>query len=52
MSETGNAFSRNPNMCASCSSMFDGMEETAISEMDEPDQAVAPEKQNELHRAA
>ena len=32
--------------------MFDGMEETAISEMDETDQAVAPEKQNELHRAA
>jgi len=25
MSETGNAFSRNPNMCASCSSMADGM---------------------------
>jgi hypothetical protein len=25
MSERGGAFSRNPNMCASCSSMADGM---------------------------
>ncbi len=27
MSEKGNALSRNPNLCASCSSLSDGMEE-------------------------
>ena len=32
MPETGNALSRNPNICASCSSMADGMEESATSE--------------------
>ena len=30
MPEQGNALSRNPNICASCSSMADGMEETAL----------------------
>jgi hypothetical protein len=29
--EHGNALSRNPNMCACCSSMADGMEEPSIS---------------------
>jgi hypothetical protein len=28
MTEAGNALSRNPNLCASCSSLADGMEET------------------------
>ena len=28
MSETGNALSRNPNICASCSSMADGIEDS------------------------
>jgi hypothetical protein len=29
----GNAFSRNPNMCASCSSLTDGMEESDAPEV-------------------
>ncbi len=32
MSEAGNALSRNPNVCASCSSMADGMEEQSVLE--------------------
>lgn len=32
MSEKGNALSRNPNVCASCSSLADGMEESRPSE--------------------
>ena len=32
MPEKGNALSRNPNICASCSSMADGMEEFSLSE--------------------
>ena len=32
MPETGNALSRNPNICASCSSMADGMEEFPATE--------------------
>ncbi|MGO8926462.1 MAG: hypothetical protein ACLQU3_06170 [Limisphaerales bacterium] len=32
MPETGNALSRNPNICASCSSMADGMEESTTEE--------------------
>ena len=32
ISEQGNALSRNPNICASCSSMADGMEESNIPE--------------------
>jgi hypothetical protein len=31
IAEHGNALSRNPNMCACCSSMADGMEEPSIS---------------------
>jgi hypothetical protein len=31
MPDKGNALSRNPNICASCSSMADGMEETIAS---------------------
>ena len=30
--EQGNALSRNPNICASCSSMADGMEESNVPE--------------------
>jgi hypothetical protein len=30
--EEGNALSRNPNVCASCSSMADGMEESNLPE--------------------
>jgi hypothetical protein len=32
MPEAGNALSRNPNICASCSSLADGMEESTESE--------------------
>jgi hypothetical protein len=32
MPEKGNALSRNPNICASCSSMADGMEEYSLPE--------------------
>ena len=32
MPETGNTLSRNPNVCASCSSMADGMDESGGTE--------------------
>ncbi len=32
MVEKGNTLSRNPNVCASCSSMADGMEEPVLQE--------------------
>ena len=32
MLEKGNTLSRNPNICASCSSLADGMEESIVSE--------------------
>jgi hypothetical protein len=32
MPEHGNPLSRNPNICASCSSIADGMEESTLSE--------------------
>jgi hypothetical protein len=32
--EPGNALSRNPNICASCSSLADGMEQSSIASMD------------------
>jgi hypothetical protein len=32
MPEQGNALSRNPNVCASCSSMSDGMETASLPE--------------------
>jgi hypothetical protein len=45
MPEKGNALSRNPNICASCSSMADGMEEPSVPEgsnpKDETTRAVA-----------
>jgi hypothetical protein len=37
--ELGNALSRNPNVCASCSSMADGMEELNLPVGDEPSEA-------------
>ena len=44
MPEQGNALSRNPNICASCSSMADGMEESNLPESvpPKPDVATAP----------
>jgi hypothetical protein len=40
MPEKGNALSRNPNICASCSSMADGMEESNVPEC----AALAPDE--------
>jgi len=36
MAETGNVLSRNPNVCASCSSMADGMDESGTAECADP----------------
>ena len=45
MPEKGNALSRNPNICASCSSMADGMEESSVREGASiaPGQELTPE---------
>jgi len=40
MAERGHALSRNPNVCASCSSMADGMEESSIASV--PEEAPTP----------
>lgn len=42
MIETGNALSRNPNLCASCSSLADGMDEPSVASIDEPSVAEPP----------
>jgi hypothetical protein len=42
MTETGNALSRNPNICASCSSIADGMEEDTTSENASPALGLEP----------
>jgi len=36
MAESGHALSRNPNVCASCSSMLDGMEEIGAEPLPAP----------------
>jgi hypothetical protein len=36
MPEKGNALSRNPNICASCSSLVDGMDEFSVFESSSP----------------
>jgi hypothetical protein len=46
--ETGNALSRNPNLCSSCSSLSDGMEEadpheSFHSECEPPPAGESPE---------
>ena len=51
MSERGNALSRNPNMCASCSSMADGMadEDSALEQqqdLTETSPEIAPAAPN------
>jgi hypothetical protein len=45
MLEKGNSLSRNPNICASCSSMADGIEDSALSEdvSSAPSQTLTPE---------
>jgi hypothetical protein len=46
MPEVGNALSRNPNVCASCSSMVDGMEGAGVSGLadEEADATLPPER--------
>jgi hypothetical protein len=52
--ETGNASSRNPNLCASCSSLTDGLEEAEASEPARVEQVQFPvaEKSWDIRRAA
>ena len=62
MPEHGNPLSRNPNICASCSSIADGMEESSLpaspSLARDPTEAVREEQLREhaaeatIHRAA
>jgi hypothetical protein len=54
ISEKGNALSRNPNMCASCSSLTDGMEDSSTPESPPPDQKqpLVGEKPAETRKAA
>ena len=54
MPEKGNALSRNPNICASCSSMADGMEESSVPETSSPaaeTTEAAPQDRFEEHAA-
>jgi hypothetical protein len=48
IAEEGNTLSRNPNVCASCSSMTDGMEESNVPACGRlaPDQALMAEEKN------
>lgn len=54
ISEKGNALSRNPNLCASCSSLTDGMEEAEAPESLRATQELllAGEKTTETLQAA
>jgi hypothetical protein len=42
LSPMDNAFSRNPNVCSSCSSMADGVGDTTLFESDDPVQDRLP----------
>ena len=50
--EKGNALSRNPNVCASCSSMVDGMDGTALADLAAaaPEEAPVPVPASEARR--
>jgi len=51
MSKGGNALSRNPNLCASCSSMEDGLDESNVSgcpDVDERQDANPIDKRREI----
>jgi hypothetical protein len=51
MSVRGNALSRNPNMCASCSSLCDGMDDDVSAIAEEAlrgDKLTQPDKPTEL----
>jgi hypothetical protein len=52
--EKGNALSRNPNLCASCSSMADGMDEQDAPQSAPPERErrLAQEKPVETRKAA
>ena len=54
MPENGNALSRNPNLCASCSSLTDGLEEAEAAEPACPEPVPFPvaEKPWETQKAA
>ena len=54
ISEKGNALSRNPNLCASCSSLTDGMEELETPESPRPERELlqASEQPAETRKAA
>lgn len=54
ISEKGSALSRNPNMCASCSSLADGMGEADEQQPLSPqvEQPSAAEKPPEVRKAA
>jgi len=45
MAPGGNVLSRNPNICASCSSILDGLEERQVIELEKPadEQSSPPE---------
>jgi hypothetical protein len=51
MSERGNSLSRNPNVCSSCSSMADGMEQLP-REVQKEEQPVAEESPQKFILAA
>jgi hypothetical protein len=50
----GNALSRNPNICASCSSILDGMEESEHADLQKPtdEQSASVEHAQETPKAA
>jgi len=53
MKEKGNALSRNPNLCACCSSLLDGMEDETILEANPAaTEAIPAEKPPDLQKAA
>jgi hypothetical protein len=55
MTPGGNELSRNPNICASCSSILDGMEEGEDFDLEKPrDEQSSPReiRGEEIHRAA
>lgn len=41
MTEAGNTLSRNPNVCASCSSMADGIEESNVPDRLDPPSVIS-----------
>ena len=52
--EKGGTFPRNPNMCASCSSLADGMEESDMPESPRPEQVrpLVGEQPEDFRKAA